>query len=224
MDIPPHLTKYISNSDLFAQSMTHRSYINESSLSISNERLEFLGDAILEFIISNLIYHQFPNEAEGTLTSVRSYLVQTQSLSKIANELKLGDYLYLAKGEEMTGGRQNPSLLENAFEALIGAIFLDKGLNNCEQLINDTFLDTIQNLNLTALKDPKSQLQELVQSQGLPTPIYKVISESGPDHNKEFTISVIVNNQEISQGKGKSKQQAQQDAATQALIITRQNS
>ena len=223
MTIPPHLSPYISNSDLFTQSMTHRSFVNENASATSNERLEFLGDAILEFVISDMIYHQFPTEPEGILTAVRAYLVQTQSLSAIALQLDLGKYLLLARGEELAGGRDNPSLLENAFEALIGAVFLDKGLPLADKLVKDLLTSKMQELNLETLKDPKGQLQEYVQAQGLSTPVYKVTNEVGPDHNKEFTVAVIVGDRQLAIGVGKSKQQAQQQAATAAISQTRQN-
>lgn len=217
MKIPLHLTKYNLTPGMFEQAITHRSYLNESSVAISNERLEFLGDAILEYIISEKIYQTYPSEPEGVLTAMRSQLVQTQTLSQIASELNLGQYLRLARGEELAGGRANPSLLENAVEALIGAIYLSSGLPSTQTFISDFFDHRLATIQLDNLKDPKSLLQEQVQSRGWHTPIYKVHTEQGPDHAKEFTVGVYIDNQLWGEGSGKSKQQAQQAAANQAL-------
>ncbi len=217
MKLPDHLTKYQLTPQMFEQAMTHRSFLNESNSAVSNERLEFLGDAILEYIISDMIYQKYPQEPEGILTAMRSRLVQTQSLSQIAQELNLGLYLQLARGEELAGGRQNPSLLENAFEALIGAVYLSGGIQPAIALVQDSLGHLLNQIELDNLKDPKSLLQEQVQAQGWQTPIYKVHSEEGPDHAKRFTLGVYIDQKLLGEGSGKSKQQAQQAAASIAL-------
>ena len=215
--IPTHLRSYISNTELFLTSITHRSYCNEHPRTQHNERLEFLGDAILEYLISKQLYEQFPDQPEGLLTAMRSKLVQTNSLSQIARQLKLGEYLRLSKGEEQGGGRQNSALLENALEALIGAVYMDGGMQTAHKFLKDHLFPQIHHLTPDNLKDPKSLFQELIQAQNLPTPTYQVIEEVGPDHNKIFTTLVLVNNQEWGRGQGSSKQRAQTSAAEQGL-------
>lgn len=216
--IPSNLQKYQLKPKLFTKAMTHRSYLNESSTSESNERLEFLGDAILEHLISETLYTRFPDQPEGVLTAMRSQLVQTQTLSKVAQKINLGEHLRLARGEEQAGGRQNSSLLENALEALIGAIYLSSGIDNANSFLKDYLYPEIDTLSLDNLKDPKSDFQEKIQAEGLPTPIYQVTHEEGPDHDKIFTIQVMVGADIWGEGQGKSKQQAQQQAASQGLI------
>ena len=203
---------------LFDQAMTHRSWVNEHlGVRSSNERLEFLGDAILEFIVSQALFERFPKQEEGYLTALRANLVNTQNLSALANRLNLGRELLLSKGEEETGGRSNSSLLANTAEALIGAIFLDRGLEAAKAFIETNVLSQTQEKAEGPLKDAKSLLQEYIQAQGLPTPKYLVIQETGPDHNKQFVVEVLVNSQSWGRGTGKSKNQAEQDAAGKAL-------
>jgi len=206
-----------NNPDLLRQSFIHRSYLNEhKDISFSNERLEFLGDAILSFVVSNWIYSQLPNEPEGVLTSIRSNLVNTKSLAKVASLLDLGKYMLLSKGEEEGGGRTNTSLLADTYEAVIGAIFLDQGLESTQDFISSTLLSGATNLTQN-LKDPKSLLQEVVQAKKIGSPIYRVVSETGPDHNKTFLVEVEVNGETLSSGQGKSKREAEVEAASQAL-------
>jgi ribonuclease-3 len=177
-----------------------------------------LGDAVLELVATEFLYSKFPNEPEGTLTAYRSALVKTTSLATVASKLGLGELLKLSKGEEATGGRSNPSLLADTLEAVIGAIYLDQGFAAATAFLEEhlfTSLDAI--LEHRLYKDPKSELQERVQAKGLDTPNYQVVSESGPDHNKEFKVSVYVGNSLAGSGFGKSKQQAQQAAAQEAL-------
>lgn len=209
-----------TNSKLLLTALTHRSALNEkgNSSSESNERLEFLGDAVLELIATEFLYRKFPKEPEGTLTAYRSALVKTTSLAEVATKLGLGEQLKMSKGEEATGGRANPSLLADTLEAVIGALYLDQGTEAVVVFLNEhlfTSLDTI--LEQRLYKDPKSELQERVQAQGLETPNYVVVSEAGPDHSKEFTVAVYVGPMIAGQGQGKSKQQAQQAAAQEAL-------
>jgi len=207
------------NKRLLKQALTHRSYLNEHPKLklVSNERLEFLGDAILEFIISKTLYLKYPELPEGVLTAMRSRVVCTESLAKLGKKLKLGQFLFLSKGEEAGGGRENKSLLANTFEALIGAIFLDKGLKTTENFIEKKFNHIINQLNRSQLKDAKSLLQEKVQEEKKVTPTYKILAEEGPDHNKIFTVGVFAGSKKLGQGKGSSKQEAEEKAAQIAL-------
>lgn len=210
--------KAFKDSDLLTLALTHKSWVNENpDKRNSNERLEFLGDAILEFVTSNEIYTNFPDKEEGYLTALRAKLVNTISLAKVARKLELGEKLFLSKGEEKEGGRNNTSLLANTVEALIGAIFLDRGLEPSSDFIKSHILVEIPRITKEPLKDAKSRLQELVQAQGLPAPKYEVVSESGPDHNKKFTVEAKVAKNTLGKGKGKNKGEAAQKAAEAAL-------
>ena len=200
------------------RAFVHRSFLNEKrDEKESNERLEFLGDAVLEFLVSNHIFAHFPNQDEGHLTALRSKLVNTTSLAQTARQLELGEALYLSHGEEQSGGRSNTGLLANTVEALLGAIFLDQGMNKAKEFVDSFILSKLPETVKESLKDPKSLLQEYVQAKGLPTPQYKVISEVGPDHAKEFTIEVLVDKKPLGKGSGSSKKTATQDAAAKAL-------
>lgn len=208
------------NQKLLATALTHRSALNEqgSTSSESNERLEFLGDAVLELATTKFLFHQFPDVQEGLLTAYRSALVKTETLAKVARILGLGDKLYMSKGEEATGGRNNDSLLADSMEAVIGALYLDQGFEATEQLLQEIlFIEFEQILQNKLYRDSKSHLQEVVQSQGFPTPTYEVVSEVGPDHDKTFSVNVLVNHQVVATGIGSSKQRAQQSAAQIAL-------
>lgn len=203
---------------LFDHALTHRSWINEhKGERTSNERLEFLGDAILEFVVSREIYNDFPNKEEGYLTALRANLVNTVALANFAKKLDIGSVLYLSKGEEDSGGRTNPSLLADTVEAIIGAIFIDRGIDDAEKFIKENLMNDVAKIVLEPLKDPKSRLQEYVQSLGFAAPKYKVVEESGPDHSKKFVIEVFVNNELWGTGEGRSKGTAEQAAAGQAL-------
>lgn len=203
---------------LFEQSLTHRSWLNENGkIRGSNERLEFLGDAVLEYIVSKELYSAFPKEEEGFLTNLRANIVNTTNLALVAEKLDLGEHVLLSKGERLGGGGQNASLLADTVEAIIGAIFLDQGLQSAEEFIKLHLLSDIEEKLKAPLKDAKSRLQESVQAQGYSTPKYSVLDESGPDHAKEFTVQVVVDSKVIGQGQGKSKNQAEQDAASNAL-------
>ena len=213
-----NLEKYFTKKELLDQALTHKSWVNENKgVRKSNERLEFLGDAVLEFVISNELFKKFPNKDEGYLTALRANLVNKASLSEIAHDLNLGTRIFLSKGEEATGGRTNKSLLEDTLEAIIGAIYLDSGLEIAHTFILDTIFSTLADKLREPLKDAKSRLQELVQSDKLPTPFYKVVSEEGPDHGKKFLVEVHVDNKKIGSGSGNSKNSAEQAAATNAL-------
>jgi len=206
------------NKNLLKQALTHRSWVNENNKDLgTNERLEFLGDAILEFIVSKDIYERFPDKEEGYLTSLRANLVNTKNLADLAKKIGIGKEIYLSKGEEDGGGRENPSLLADTLEAIIGGLFLDQGLDVAEKFVKDNVLIDVDEKAQTPLKDPKSFLQEKVQSLGLPAPKYQVFEEVGPDHNKTFTVEVIIDSKPQAQGSGKSKSEAEQDAASNAL-------
>lgn len=207
------------NKKLFEQAFIHRSYLNETREELSsNERLEFLGDSIVSFVVSQYLYLQFPQFEEGALTNIRSLMVNTKSLAAIARELDFGSYLRLSKGEEESKGRQNQSLLADCFEGFVGALFVDQGIDAVIEFLKVVLLpkatEIIQN---KSFKDPKSLLQELVQSRRQNSPMYKVISEFGPAHAKRFKIGAYVDSKLISEGEGKSKRDAEEDAAQKAL-------
>jgi len=209
----------LKNKKLFEQAFTHRSYLNEAKLKVSsNERLEFLGDSILSFAVSNYLYTKYPEFDEGTLTNLRSLMVNTKSLSDIARELNMGQLLKLSRGEEESKGRENSTLLENSFEAYIGALFLDQGMISVAKFLEGVLFPKTQDIvNKRALKDPKSLLQEKVQAQKQSSPIYKVLEDTGPAHAKTFKVGVFVNGKILGEGKGKSKQIAEESAAKNAL-------
>lgn len=211
------------NPNLLSEALTHRSYLNENrgqNLS-SNERLEFLGDAILETWTSIRLYTQFPKSSEGDLTNLRSLLVRTESLSQTAQNINLGKFILLSRGEEANGGRQNQSILADTFESLIGAIYLDTGLTSTDSFLDRLLLPSLQAIaNQTNIKDPKSYYQEIAQSQSNLTPHYRPISESGPDHAKTFTVGVYLGDKLIAKGSGNSKQKAEEAAAILATELT----
>ena len=212
------LKKLFRDKSLFDQALTHRSWVNEhKGERTSNERLEFLGDAVLEFIVSKELFARFPNKEEGYLTALRANLVNTVSLADLALKLNLGPFIHLSKGEEDGGGRTNTSLLADTVEAIIGATYIDRGVEDAQHFIAEYLLKDLDKRAALPLKDPKSSLQEYVQSQSLPAPKYQVVEESGPDHNKKFVIEVMVNGEAWARGEGKSKSTAEQDAAGQAL-------
>lgn len=209
----------LKNSKLSEEAFTHRSYLNETrQKASSNERLEFLGDSILSFIVSDYLYTKYPEYDEGILTNLRSLLVNTKSLSEIARELKMGQLLKLSKGEEESMGRENATLLENSFEAFVGALFLDQGIPSVVNFLQRVIFPKIQELvDKKAFKDPKSLFQEKVQSKKQNSPIYKVLEEAGPAHAKIFKVGVYVDGKVLGIGSGKSKQIAEESAAKIAL-------
>ena len=209
----------LKNKKLFEEAFTHRSYLNEAKFKVSsNERLEFLGDSILSFVVSNHLFTKYPQFEEGTLTNLRSLLVNTKSLSQIARELNMGKLLKLSKGEEESKGRENATLLENSFEAYVGALFLDQGMSYVVKFLENVLFPKIQDLvTKKVFKDPKSLLQEKVQAKKQSSPIYKVLGETGPAHNKTFKVGVYIDQKLAGEGKGKSKQIAEELAAKAAL-------
>jgi len=209
-----------NNLQILKEALTHRSYLNEfkNRNFQSNERLEFLGDAVLSFVVSTWLFKKFPQFFEGKLTSLRSNLVKTTSLTKVAQKLKVGNYLLLSKGEKEANGQQNPTLLANAMEAIIGAIFLDQGVKTAKDFIEIHFEPLLKEIMASGrLKDHKSLLQEKIQAQTSQSPAYKTVKEEGPEHNKVFTVNVITEGKFLATGSGKSKQKAEQQAAKQAL-------
>ena len=222
MDKLDNLKILFDDKNLLAQALTHKSWVNEHpGERESNERLEFLGDAILEFVISKDLYVRFPSKEEGYLTALRANLVNTQNLASLAIKLGVGESLFLSKGEEEGGGRKNTSLLADTVEAIIGALFLDKGLPSTEEFITLNLVSEIPEKVGRPLKDPKSRLQEYIQAEGLPAPKYKVAEESGPDHKKSFILEVVVGDKALAKGEGKSKSEAEQKAAEAALELVK---
>lgn len=207
--------------NILDQAFIHRSYINEHKNEgiESNERMEFLGDAVLELVSTEHLYKNHTDFDEGEMTNYRSALVKGRHLADIALELALGDYLHMSHGEEKSEGNRKNHILANTLEALIGAIYLDKGFKTTEKFVKKFILvrlDEIIEKNLHI--DPKSKFQEIVQEKVGVTPTYETLSESGPDHAKKFEIGVYINSELIAKGEGSSKQKAEEDAAKEALI------
>jgi len=212
------LQKIFKDKSLLDLALTHKSWVNEHPNGRgSNERLEFLGDAILEFLVSKNLYQGFPEQEEGFLTALRASLVNTQNLFLIAQKLDVGKSLFLSKGEEDGGGRENPSLLADTLEAIIGALFIDSGLEAVSDFLEKNLFVQITQKASQSLKDAKSSLQEIVQSKGATSPRYVVVEESGPDHDKKFVMEVVVDGKKVGSGEGKSKAEAEQEAAKVAL-------
>ncbi|MBN1618699.1 ribonuclease III [Candidatus Dojkabacteria bacterium] len=207
------------NEQLPLIALTHRSYLNEAGdVDEHNERLEYLGDAILEFLVSKYLYLNYPDRQEGELTSFRSATVKTQSLAAKARVLDLGNLLRMSNGEEKTGGRDKDYLLANTFEAVIGALYLDQGIAKTETFLKKhLFIEIEKIVNKRLDIDPKTKFQEIAQEQFKLTPEYQLVSEQGPDHEKVFEMKVIVGNKVFGIGKGASKQRAEEAAAKEAL-------
>lgn len=205
---------------LLQRALTHRSYLNENPNHPleDNERLEFLGDAVLDFIAGEYLFHHFPEMAEGNLTNLRSALVRTETLARFAAQLNLGEHLFMGRGEEEAGGRKRTAILCDAFEALIGAIYLDKGFDAARQFVCQMIEPALREILASDThKDAKSRLQEVAQSHFQLTPTYRTVKEEGPDHAKEFTVEAIIGHKSYGCGMGLSKQAAAQAAAQQAL-------
>lgn len=218
-DLQTKIGVEFSDESLLTTAFTHRSYVNEhSETKEHNERLEFLGDAVLELIVSELLFSKFPGRPEGELTSFRSAMVKTTSLASVARAHSFGEYLLMSKGEEATGGRDKDYLLANTFEALLGAIYLDKGYEVAKLFVTSHLtinLDEIVEKRLDI--DNKSKFQEVAQRDYKITPVYRVLSEEGPDHVKMFKVGVYLGNELYGTGEGGSKQRAEEDAAKKAL-------
>ena len=207
------------NEKLLFQAFTHSSYVNEHRKMRyqDNERLEFLGDAVLELTVSQYLFEQYANMSEGELTKLRANIVCESSLVLFANELKFGDYVLLGKGEEITGGRTRPALLADVFEAFIGALYLDRGLDEVRKFLEKVVLPKIRSGIFSQVTDYKGLLQERVQRDNSGCIEYMIVAESGPAHNRFFVSRVLLNQHEIGEGKGKSKKEAEQQAAKIAL-------
>lgn len=208
-----------TDNSLKTLAFTHRSYLNENKdAKQSNERLEFLGDSILSFVVSSYIYEHNPNIDEGDLTSLRSVLTNTQTLYVVAERVGLGNMLLMSKGEEEGGGRVNKTILANTYEAVVGGLFIDGGIEKAKKFIAETILSNISEfVGEQGLKDPKSKLQEYMQEKFKTSPEYRILDEQGPDHSKEYTSGVFHGNKILAKGIGKSKQEAEKDAAVEAL-------
>ena len=206
---------------LLTQAFVHRSYINENRQSglSHNERLEFLGDAVLELVITDFLYKKYPEKPEGDLTAYRSALVNADTCASIATSLGMGEYMMLSKGESKDVGRARQYILANALEALIGAIYLDQELNIAKNFIEKNFAPLIETIiSGKTFIDAKSLFQEKAQEFDGITPSYKTVKESGPDHEKKFTVGVYVGKELVATGEGESKQDAEQNAARSALL------
>ncbi len=212
-----------TNLNLLIEALTHRSYLNESRGTVSshNERLEFLGDAVLELAVTHFLFTKFPKKDEGELTAYRASLVNTFSLAGVAETIGLNDMLLLSKGESKDTGRARQIILANAFEALLGAIYLDQGYAAAEAFLAKNLYNKIDEIiEKRAWQDAKSHFQEVAQDKQGTTPSYKTLEEIGPDHDKKFTVGVFLGTKEIAKGTGKSKQEAEQSAAQAALDTT----
>jgi len=210
--------------NLLLTAFTHRSYVNEHKKSVTqhNERLEFLGDAVLELVVTEYLYANY-EDPEGILTNWRSSLVRTESIGAAAGKAGFEPLLRLSRGEKRGSDRAREQILANSFEAVVGALYLDQGYEAAKRFITETIISTFQTiLDNGSWMDPKSHLQELAQSQEAATPVYKVITEEGPDHDKTFTVGVFVNGVLRGEGQGPSKQAGQQKAADAALVYYRQ--
>lgn len=208
-----------NNLSVLNRALTHRSFLNENpDMLEDNERLEFLGDAVLDFLVGAWLYDNFPELAEGDLTRMRSALVRTEQLAEFARRLDLGRALKLGRGEGLGGGRDRLALLCGVFEALVGAIYLDQGLEGVRAFIQPLLVPAANQVQEEHQdRDPKSQLQEFVQAQGFPAPLYRTVASKGPEHHKSFEVEVLIGGQVYGHGEGHSKRSASKQAARQAL-------
>lgn len=210
----------IKNITLFETAFTHRSYLNEHPeyKNPSNERLEFLGDAVLQLLSSEFLFEKYPNRPEGELTNFRSAIVNTESLAEEAERLGYGELLLLSNGEEASGGRSSEYILANTFEAVLGALYIENGAKFCKKFVEKELLYKLEDIVKKQLyKDAKSSFQEIAQEKFGVTPRYKLEDSWGADHNKTFKVAVYINDKLYGEGKGRSKQKAEQKAATKAL-------
>ncbi|PIT97005.1 ribonuclease III [Candidatus Campbellbacteria bacterium CG10_big_fil_rev_8_21_14_0_10_35_52] len=210
------------NKNLLKQSFIHRSYLNENkNMKIAhNERLEFLGDAVLELVVTEYLYGKYPKKTEGDLTSYRAALVNTITLASVANLLDMNNFLLLSKGEAKDIGRARQYILANTFESFVGALYLDQGYNAAKDFIaKNLFPLTNEIVEKGLWQDSKSRFQEVAQEKVSITPQYKTIQEIGPDHEKNFIVGVYLDEDLIGEGEGKSKQEAEQSAARKALLV-----
>lgn len=223
-DISPFEKKLgvaFSDKELLTRAFTHRSYINENPKSglEHNERLEFLGDAVVELVVTDYLFAEYPTHNEGELTAYRSALVNAIIMGEIAGDLGMNDYLSLSKGEKKDTGRARQTILANTYEAFVGALYLDQGYDIAKKFILDTLVPKLgEIISKKSWKDAKSRIQEEAQERVGLTPNYQVLDQNGPDHDKWFTIGIYFGDTKIAEGKGRSKQEGQQAAAEAALV------
>ncbi len=211
-----------TDKNLLQQAFIHRSFLNENTgLQVShNERLEFLGDAVLELSVTDYLYKKYPDYAEGDLTAYRSSLVNAVIIAEVAGEVGMNDFLLLSKGEAKDTGKARMYILANTYEAFVGAVYLDRGFDIADEFIKTSLLPKLEDIVAKkSWRDAKSHIQEKAQEHVGVTPSYKVIQEAGPDHDKHFTVGIYFADQLIAQGKGKSKQEAEQKSAQEALRV-----
>ncbi len=215
------LNVQFQNKSLLYQAFTHSSYVNEHRRKqfTDNERLEFLGDAVLELSVSKYLFEKFPHMSEGELTKLRASIVCEPSLVIFANELQFGRFVLLGKGEELTGGRERPALLADVFESFVGALYLDQGLETVVAFLEKIVFPKVEVGIFSRVMDFKSQLQEMVQQTNNGALIYEIVEEKGPAHNRTFVSRVLLNERELGVGGGKSKKEAEQQAAQNAMIM-----
>lgn len=201
--------------------LTHKSWINETQQAdrSDNERLEFLGDAVLALVVSDVLMRQFPHSPEGELSKTRAAIVNEGGLARVAETLALGQWLFLGRGEEQAGGRQRRSILSDALEALMGAVYLDGGFEAANRVAERLFSPLLADAEAVAGRDFKSRLQEISQARLQLAPTYTVVSQQGPDHDKTFEVAIFLGEKEYGRARGKSKKEAQQNAAAQALAL-----
>lgn len=221
IELKAKLNLPINDDFMITRALTHRSYINENRNAIEdNERLEFLGDAIISFVVAKWLYNKFPDKPEGSLTKLRAALVSTDQLAGFARQLDLGKLIRLGHGEDQAGGRDRNAILCDSFEALIAAIYLDSDLNSVINLMDIFITPAVDKILISHQdEDPKSKLQEWAQAKGLPSPKYVEIGAFGPDHAKIFEMAVFINDQTVGKGIGSSKQIAEKLAAQKALAF-----
>jgi len=210
------------NQEVYEIAFTHRSFLNEIKAEKHghNERMEYLGDAVLELVITEYLFNRFPEKKEGELTSFRSATVKKPTLAEVSRTLKLGEYLKMSKGEEETGGRDKDYLLANCFEALVGAIYIDNGYDIAKKFILGNITKVIEEIVSKRLDiDSKSKFQEMAQAKFKITPVYRLVKDLGPDHEKTFTMGVYVGGKEYGKGSGNTKQKAEEEAAKKAIDL-----
>jgi len=207
------------NKSLLNRALTHRSHLNEAGPGArDNERLEYLGDSFLALVVNEYLFKRFEKYPEGDLAKIKSAVVSEATLFKVARELNLGSFLLMGKGEELSGGRTRPSILANSLEAVIGALYLDSGLKDCKKLVLSLLKSDIERIDsMESYRDPKTTLQEYVQKKYRERPLYEIIAESGPDHQKQFTVRLVVAGKSVAEGTGASKRGAEMEAARKAL-------
>ncbi len=214
------------NKNLLKQAFCHRSFLNENpELGLEhNERLEFLGDAVLELVVTEYLFEEYPDKPEGELTNWRASLVNAKQLSRIAQDLQFNDFLLLSRGEEKEGGKARQYILANAFEAFLGAAYLDLGYDKCRAFLRKHLIKDLSKIIAEGLfRDAKSFFQEEAQEKAGITPVYKVLKDWGPDHDKHFVVGVYLDKQLVAEGEGSSKQEAEEQAAKKALEIKNWN-